>query len=111
MQSQNQLPASPYVVYRNNGPLPGPIYTEEMIARELKLQISAKRQAITLIDYELKIKSLPKDEDNIITIPPIRTSPPIICSNGELYRYSNQEWINAVNKAKEQYILELINYN
>lgn len=107
MQSQNEHPASPYVVYGNNGPLPEPTSTEEMNARELKLQISAKRQAITVIDYEFKKASMPKDEDHIIPIPPFRTSPPIICSNGEYYRYSNQEWNNAVNKAKEQYILEL----
>ncbi len=111
MQSQNQHPASPYVVYGNIGPPPEPNSTEEMYARELKLQISAKRQAITIIEYENKKKLLPKDEDYLIEIPCIRTSPPIICSNGVYYRFSKEEWNHAVNQAKEKYILELLEEN
>lgn len=105
--SSLQHPASPYVVYGNTGSLPEPSSIEEINTRKLKLEISAKRQAITIIDYELKKATLPKDEEHIISIPCVRTSPPIICSNGEYYRFSNEEWTNAVNKAKEQYILEL----
>ena len=62
MQSQNQHPASPYVVYGNIGPPPEPNSTEEMYARELKLQISAKRQAISIIDYEIKKAEFQNDE-------------------------------------------------
>ena len=107
MQSQNQHPASPYVVYGNIGPPPEPNSTEEMYARELKLQISAKRQAISIIDYEIKKAEFQNDEYHVVSIPCFRTSPPIICSNGEYYRFSNQEWNNAVNQAKEKYILQL----
>lgn len=31
----------------------------------------------------------------------IHSSPPIICSNGEFFRYSKKEWIDAVNIANE----------
>tara|TARA_B110000037_G_scaffold204376_1_gene248294 strand:- start:561 stop:878 length:318 start_codon:yes stop_codon:yes gene_type:complete len=102
MQSQNIHPAGDYVVYGNNGPIPTPNSTEELNTRELKLQTSAKRQAITLINYEIE-----KNINPIIPILPFRTSPPIICSNGGYYRYSNEEWEHAVNQAKKQYILEL----
>ena len=104
MQSQNQHPAAPYVVYGNNGPLPEPSSIEEMNARKLKLEIAAKKQAITVIDYELKKASLPNDEEHAIPIPCIRTSPPIVCSNGAYFRFSNEEWNTAVNQAKEIYI-------
>ena len=105
--SNLQHPASPYVVYGNTGPLPEPSSNQEIKTRKLKLEISAKRQAVTIIDYELKKTTLPKDEEHILPIPCFRTSPPIVCSNGEYYRFSNEEWTNAVNKAKEQYILDL----
>jgi len=108
MQSQNKHPASPYVVYGNNSSIPEPNSIEERITRKLKLETSARRQAVTLINYDLQKASLPDDEEHVIPIPCFRTSPPIVCSNGEYYRFSREEWNNAVEQAKEQYLLELL---
>ena len=96
-----QHPAHPYVVYGNTDPAPEPTTDIEQIYRTTKLATSAMRQAMTLIKYEEKL-GLNNACDVIIPIPVFRTSPPIICSNGEYYRYTNHEWENAVSKAREE---------
>lgn len=99
----NQHPAYPFVVYGQTGPAPEPTSESEDTIRKLKLESSAMRQAIALVNYEeAKAKFLP-GESCIIPIPAMRTSPPIICVNGEFYRYSKKEWDDAVTKAIDTY--------
>ena len=93
-----QHPAYPHVVYGNTGNAPDPTTEIEKIYRATKLATSAMRQAITLNNYQEKI-SLSNDNNFAIPIPVFRTSPPIICSNGQYYRYSKLEWENAVSEA------------
>ena len=94
-------PAHPYVVYGNTDPAPETTTDTEQIYRATKLATSAMRQAITLIKYEEQL-GLNNPCNVVIPIPVFRTSPPIICSNGEYYRYSNQEWETAVSEAREE---------
>jgi hypothetical protein len=96
-------PAYPHVVYGQTGPAPNPTSEFERTARQIKLETSAMRQAIMIEDYEEKKARFAPGEDCIIPLPAIRTSPPILCINGEYYRYSQEEWENAVELAKSAY--------
>jgi hypothetical protein len=100
-------PAYPFVVYGQTGPAPEPTSESEHIIRKLKLESSAMRQAIALVNYEEAKAKFPPGEPCIIPIPATRTSPPIICVNGEFYRYSKEEWEDAV--ARAMYIYKRAN--
>jgi len=104
MGTQNQHPAHPYVVYGNTGLAPEPTTTLEENVRDIKLANSAMRHAIALINYNKQKEELGSDEDHMIPLPCLRTSPPILCIAGEVYRYSDAEWSNAVDKATKLYI-------
>lgn len=96
-------PAYPFVVYGQRGSVPEPTSESEYIIRKLKLESSAMRQAIALVNYNEAKANFPPGESSIIPIPVARTSPPIICVNGEFYRYSKEEWDHAVASAMDIY--------
>ena len=68
--------------------------------RETKLRDAATREAYRNINYEKQFLTVPTNimPEKLLYI---HSSPPIICSNGEFFRYSKKEWNDAVNKANE----------
>ena len=68
--------------------------------RETKLRDAATREAYRNINYEKRFLTAPT---NIMSekLLYIHSSPPIICFNGEFFRYSKKEWNDAVNEANE----------
>ena len=108
MQSRIQDSLAPHVVYENNISLPDTTYIEEMITKKQKLEISAKRQAMIIVNYENQKTLSTQDKEDRITLPCFSTLPPIICSNGKYYRFSIVEWNDAIEEAKQQYQEELL---
>ena len=54
------------------------------------------RQAIAIINYTEATAKIAEGEDYHVPLPVLRSSPPLLCVNGEYYRYSQKEWEDAV---------------